>query len=78
LSIATKIQVRWSGLLFGIMMVLFVAMLHIPRALASPSDRIPWTIVYPRNVIRRRSLASCCKRDAQPRRKASSSPWAAY
>jgi len=45
LSIATKIQVRWSGLLFGIMMVLFVAMLHIPRALASPSDRIPWTIV---------------------------------
>src|SRR5258708_30144841 len=45
LSMATKIQVRWSGLLFGIMMVLFVAMLHIPRALASPSDRIPWTIV---------------------------------
>jgi uncharacterized membrane protein len=45
LSIAAKIQVRWSGLLFGIMMFLFVAMLHIPRALASPSDRIPWTIV---------------------------------
>jgi len=37
--------VRWSGLLFGIMMFLFVAMVHIPRALASPSDRIPWTIV---------------------------------
>ena len=45
LSIATKIQVRWSGLLFGIMMVLFVAMVHIPRALASPGNRIPWTIV---------------------------------
>ncbi|HKV60908.1 MAG TPA: hypothetical protein VJO16_03280 [Candidatus Acidoferrum sp.] len=45
LSIATKIQLRWSGLLFGIMMFLFVAMLHIPRALASPTDRIPWTIV---------------------------------
>ena len=45
LSIATKIQVRWSGLLFGIMMVLFVAMLHFPRALASPGNRIPWTIV---------------------------------
>jgi uncharacterized membrane protein YphA (DoxX/SURF4 family) len=45
LSIATKIQVRWSGLLFGIMMLLFVAMLHIPRALAIPGDRIPWTIV---------------------------------
>jgi uncharacterized membrane protein len=45
LSIATKIQVRWSGLLFGIMMFLFVAMVHIPRVLASPTDRIPWTIV---------------------------------
>jgi len=45
LSIATKIQVRWSGLLFGIMMFLFVAMVHIPRVLASPGDRIPWTIV---------------------------------
>jgi uncharacterized membrane protein len=45
LSIATKIQVRWSALLFGIMMFLFVAMLHIPRALVNPSARIPWTIV---------------------------------
>jgi uncharacterized membrane protein YphA (DoxX/SURF4 family) len=46
LSIATKIQVRWSGLLFGIMMFLFVAMLHLPRALASPRDRIAWVIVF--------------------------------
>src|SRR5258705_2700767 len=45
LSIATKIQVRWSGLLFGIMMFLFVAMVHIPRVFASPGGRIPWTIV---------------------------------
>jgi uncharacterized membrane protein len=45
LSIATKIQVRWSGLLFGIMMFLFVAMLHVPRALANPRDRIAWVIV---------------------------------
>jgi uncharacterized membrane protein len=45
LSIATKIQVRWSGLLFGIMMCVFVAMLHIPRALVNPGARIPWTIV---------------------------------
>ena len=44
LSIATKIQVRWSGLLFGIMMFLFVAMLHVPRAIAS-GDRISWTVV---------------------------------
>ena len=45
LSIATKIRVRWSGLLFGIMMVVFVAMLHVPRALAGPHDRFAWTIV---------------------------------
>ena len=46
LSIATKIQVRWSGLLFGIMMLLFVAMVHIPRVIASPRDRIGWVIVF--------------------------------
>jgi uncharacterized membrane protein len=45
LSIATKTQVRWSGLLFGIMMFLFVAMVHIPRALATPRDRIAWVII---------------------------------
>jgi hypothetical protein len=44
LSIATKIQVRWSGLLFGIAMFLFVAMLDIPGSLASPSDRFGWTL----------------------------------
>lgn len=58
LSIATKIAVRWSGLLFGIMMFLFVAMIHLPGALATgnvlhifrsqagPQERIPWMIVF--------------------------------
>jgi uncharacterized membrane protein YphA (DoxX/SURF4 family) len=45
LSIATKIQVRWSGLLFGIMMFVFEAMLHIPRVLANPRDRFGWVVV---------------------------------
>ena len=45
LSVASKIAVRWSGLLFGIMMFLFVAMIHFPGALANPHDRIIWTIV---------------------------------
>jgi hypothetical protein len=44
LSIATKVQVRWSGLLFGIAMFLFVAMLDIPGSLANPRDRIGWTL----------------------------------
>jgi len=30
LSMATKVQVQWSGLLFGIMMFLFVAMMDLP------------------------------------------------
>ncbi|MGA2458034.1 MAG: hypothetical protein ABSF85_10735 [Terriglobales bacterium] len=46
LSIATKIQVRWSGLLFGIMMFLFVAMLIIPGVFASPRDRFAWTFIF--------------------------------
>lgn len=33
LSIATKIAVRWSGLLVGIMMFMFVAMLYLPSGL---------------------------------------------
>jgi uncharacterized membrane protein len=45
LSIATKILVRWSGLLFGIAMFLFVAMLDIPGALATPRDRFGWTLL---------------------------------
>ncbi len=45
LSVATKIQVRWSGLLFGIMMFLFVAMMDIPGALAEPHNRISWTLL---------------------------------
>jgi uncharacterized membrane protein len=45
LSIATKIQVRWSGLLVGIMMLLFVAMLYLPGAMASGS-RLVWTVAF--------------------------------
>jgi len=52
LSIATKTLVYWSGLLFGIMMSLFVAMVHIPRVVANPRDRIGWVI-----VIRERPFA---------------------
>ncbi len=45
LSIATKIQVRWSGLLFGIMMFLFVAMMDLPGVLAQPHNRINWALL---------------------------------
>ena len=45
LSIATNIHVRWSGLLLGIMMLLFVAMLYIPGAVIV-GGRIAWTVVF--------------------------------
>jgi uncharacterized membrane protein YphA (DoxX/SURF4 family) len=45
LSIATKIQVRWSGLLFGAMMFLFVATMDIPGTLAKPGDRFAWALL---------------------------------
>ncbi len=45
LSLAARVAVRWSGLLFGIMMFLFVAMLHLPGAIARQDSRILWTIV---------------------------------
>jgi len=45
LSIAFRVAVQWSGLLFGIMMLLFVAMIHFPGALRQP-DRIIWMIVF--------------------------------
>jgi uncharacterized membrane protein len=44
LSIATRRQVQWSGLLSGAMMFLFVAMLHLPGAVTA-GGRIRWTIV---------------------------------
>jgi uncharacterized membrane protein len=53
LSIATKIQVRWSGLLFGMMMFLFVAMLDTRAAIVHPRDRFVWTL-----VMRESSFAS--------------------
>lgn len=46
LSIATRVAVRWSGLLFGVMMFLFVAMIHFPGALRRPHDPFIWVIVF--------------------------------
>ena len=45
LSIATKIQVRWSGLLLGIMFFLFVAMMDLPGTIAEPNNRFNWTLM---------------------------------
>lgn len=45
LSIATKIQVRWSGLLWGIMMFLFVAMMDLPATVARPHNHFNWVLM---------------------------------
>jgi len=44
LSISTKILVQWSGLLFGIAMFCFVAMMDLPGTLATPKDRFGWIL----------------------------------
>jgi uncharacterized membrane protein len=44
LSIATSVQVRHSALLLGIMFVLFVVMIHIPRVVANHKDRFAWAV----------------------------------
>lgn len=46
LSIATRIAVRWSGLLVGLMMFMFVGMLYLPFALTHLHARLTWTIVF--------------------------------
>lgn len=46
LSIATKIQAFWAGLMFGIMMFLFVAMMDIPGTVADIHNRISWTLAF--------------------------------
>jgi uncharacterized membrane protein len=46
LSIATGVATRWAGLLFGLMMLSFVAMIHLPGAIRLGNDRVVWTIVF--------------------------------
>jgi uncharacterized membrane protein len=46
LSVATKIQVQWSGLLFGIMMFAFCAMLTVPALRTKLHDRIVWALLF--------------------------------
>ncbi len=45
LSWATKILVRWSGLLFGIAMFLFVAMMDLRGTLRNPHNRFIWALM---------------------------------
>jgi uncharacterized membrane protein len=79
LSIATKIQVRWSGLLFGIMMFLFVAMMDLPGALADRHNRIAWVLLAARCRSAPAAGFSPEMRwpDGMRQEGASSSPWAA-
>jgi uncharacterized membrane protein len=46
LSIATSVLVQWSGILFGIMMFTFDAMMAVPATIADPHNRIDWALVF--------------------------------
>jgi uncharacterized membrane protein len=45
LSLALNRCVKWSALLTGIMILLFVLTIHVPNAAANPHDRFIWTVV---------------------------------
>jgi uncharacterized membrane protein len=45
LSFIFRVGIRLSATLLGIMLFCFVAMIHLPNAIAAPQSRIAWTIV---------------------------------
>lgn len=45
LSMATGIQSRWAGLLLGLMLVLFVLLMHLPNFLKEPHNRFQLAVV---------------------------------
>jgi uncharacterized membrane protein len=45
LSFIFQVGIRLSATLLGIMLFCFVAMIHLPNAVAAPQSRIAWTIV---------------------------------
>lgn len=45
LSILSGKSIRLSSSLLGLMLLLFVAILHVPRLLANPSDRFSWAVL---------------------------------
>jgi uncharacterized membrane protein len=46
LSIVVQIRAGLSAALFGVMVILFDLILHIPRMMAAPHDRFAWAIVF--------------------------------
>ena len=45
LSIILMQYVRWSATLLGIMIFLFVLMIHLPNVVANPKDRFAWAVM---------------------------------
>ncbi len=45
ISILVMKYVRLSAMLLGIMIFLFVLLLHVPRVIANPRDRISWAVL---------------------------------
>jgi uncharacterized membrane protein len=45
LSLIFQVRIRLATTLLGIMLFCFVAMIHLPNAVAAPQNRILWTVV---------------------------------
>jgi uncharacterized membrane protein len=46
LSIVLKKQARWAATLLGVMLILFVLLLHIPHIMARPGDVLIWALAF--------------------------------
>jgi hypothetical protein len=57
LSLATQIQSRWASALLGIMIFLFVLLIHIPSCFAIPYDKTRLTIVLRDSALSAGALA---------------------
>ena len=46
LSIAAQVLVRWSALLAGCMVAVFVVTIHLPNVVTNPKDRFLWIVMF--------------------------------
>jgi uncharacterized membrane protein len=44
ISIVVKVQARLAAILLGVLLILFVLLLHIPRIMADPKDVVAWAV----------------------------------
>lgn len=57
LSIMLSIMIKWTSMLLGMMIFLWVVLLHFPRILSAPNDAYEWTTTFQALAITGSALA---------------------